>query len=119
MTHVRHRADRNDLAVCQRGNAVADRAQAFQIMRHHEHGETKRLLQGADQFVEVAGRDRIKSRGGLIQEDQLRIERERTGQCHALGHSTREFGRQFISVTCVESDHLELGEGSIAQQALR
>ena len=51
MTHVRHRANRNDLAVCQCGNAVADGAQAFQIMRYHEHGEPKRLLQRAESYL--------------------------------------------------------------------
>ena len=48
------------LPVGQRGDAVADRAQAFQVVRHHEHGEAERLLQGADQLVEFAGRDRIE-----------------------------------------------------------
>ena len=48
MVHIRHRADRNDLSVCQRGDAVADGAQAFQVVRHHEHGEPERPLQRAD-----------------------------------------------------------------------
>src|SRR5215472_4504129 len=56
-----------DLAVGQRGDAVARVVETLQIVRHHEHCQTQRLLQGADQLVEVAGRDRVEAGSGLVE----------------------------------------------------
>ena len=58
--HLRYRADGNHLTLGERGDAVANRIQALQVMRDHEHGETQRLLQGADQLIEIAGGDRVQ-----------------------------------------------------------
>ena len=85
LAHIRHRASGNDLPVGQGGDAIGRPCAGFPGRSgHHEHGEAEGLLEGADQLVEFAGRDGIKSRGGFIQEDQLRIECERSGKGYAL-----------------------------------
>jgi len=88
-------------------------------MRYHEDGEIERLLQGADQIIEITGRDWIQSRGGLVQEDEFGIECERPRECHALGHSARKLRRQLVAIARLETDHRQLGQSNLAKQALR
>ena len=65
---------------------VADREQAIEIVGDHEHCQAQRLLQRADEIVEIAGRDWIEPRGRLVEEHDLRVERERPRQGNALRH---------------------------------
>ena len=69
--------------------------------------------------IEFARRDRVETRGGLIQEQKRRIERERPRQRHALGHAAGKFGREFVAVVCGQSHHFELGVGDLVQQRWR
>ena len=41
----------------------------------------------ADEFVEIAGRDRVEPGGRLVEEHDLGIERQSAGERHALGHA--------------------------------
>ena len=45
-----------------------------------------------DQVVERGGADRIEARGRLVQEQQLRIERQGAGQAGPLDHAAGELG---------------------------
>jgi hypothetical protein len=45
------------------------------------------LLQGLDQVVERGRADRVQPGGGLVQEQQRRVERERAGQAGTLAHA--------------------------------
>src|SRR5579871_1577942 len=85
--HVGDRPCSNDLTVPQNGYAVASGIKAVQIVGYHENGQAQSALEGADQFVKVAGADRVEARGRLVQENQFRVERERTRQRHALDHA--------------------------------
>src|SRR3974377_2561038 len=62
-----HGPDRDDLAIRQRRNAVANGVEAGEIMGHHEYRHPQRFLQGPDQRIEIARRDRGQSRGRLIE----------------------------------------------------
>ena len=74
----------------QRRDPIAGLRQAVEVVGYHENGQPQSALQGPDQFVEVAGADRIEARGRLVEEDQFRIERQRPGQRHALDHAAGE-----------------------------
>ncbi len=51
-------------------------------MRHDDDGVA--LLELLDEILYTAGGDRIKRRGGLIHEDDLRLDRDRAGNAEAL-----------------------------------
>src|SRR5689334_10405547 len=71
--HVGHRSCRNDLAVPQNSNPVAGRIKTIQIMGYHENRQAQSTLQGPDEFVEIAGADRVETRCRLVEKHQLRI----------------------------------------------
>src|SRR5215831_15869659 len=85
--HLLQGADAN-LLVDQHRHAIADRKQSVEIMRHHEHREAQARPQVPNQYIEVTGRYRVESRGGLVEKDDFRIEREGTCKARALAHST-------------------------------
>ena len=87
---------------------VADRKQAVEIVRDHEHSEAERLLQRADEIVEIAGGNRVEARGRLVEEHDLRIERERPRQRDALGHAAGQLGRQFVGSFRRQADERQL-----------
>ena len=112
--------DRHHLAVGQRGDAVADRVQAVEVVGDHEHGEPERLLQRPDQRVEVAGGDRIEARGRLVEEHDLRDRARARGRAPRAWSCRRTARRE----TCrrrrrVEPDHLELGHRHLVASAPR
>ena len=83
------RSHLDDFPVGESGDAIADSVQAVQIMRHHKDGEAERLLQGRNQRVEVAGRDRVKAGGRFIEKYDLGIERESARQSRAFRRPRR------------------------------
>jgi hypothetical protein len=119
LKQVAHRPDRDNLAVGQRGDAIADRVETGEIMGDHEHGQTERLLQRLDQRIEIAGRDRVQPRGRLVEEYDRRVQRECARQRHPLGHAARQFRRKLVSVFGPQPDHFELGGRDLVHQRLR
>ena len=69
--------------------------------------------------VEIARADRVETGGRLVEKDDLRIERERARQRHALGHAAGKFGRKFVADAGVQPDHFQLGDGQFVEQLLR
>ena len=119
MKQFAHRADGNDLAVCQCRNAITDRVQAGKIVGHHEDGQPERLLQCPDQVVEVARRDGIQSGCRLVEKHDSWVKRECARKRDALRHSAREFGRKFVAVLDRQAHHFELGGRNLAASAPR
>ena len=111
--------DGDDLAVAEHRDPVADGEQAVEIVRDHEHREAERFLQRGDEIVEIAGRNRIEARGRLVEEDDLRIERERARERHALGHAAREFGGVLVGGVLRQSDQLQFLRGQPVHHVLR
>ena len=62
---------------------------------------------------------RIEPRGGLVQEQQLRIQRQRARQRRALDHAARQVGRHLVGVLRLQADHLQLDQHGVADQRLR
>src|ERR1700730_17818522 len=61
LTQLAPRSDGGALSVRQRRDAIADGIEARKVMGDHEYGQPQRFLQGLDQGVEIAGRDRIEA----------------------------------------------------------
>src|ERR1700730_12363827 len=118
MKQFAHRTDRNDLAVGQCCNAIANRVQAGQVMGHHEDGQPKGLLQCPDQIVEVARCEGIKPGGRFVEKHDGGIEREGTRKRDTFRHSAREFGRKLDAIVDRQSDHLKLCGRNLAHQCL-
>ncbi len=109
-------ARRDDPPVAERGDSVADRIEAAEIVRYHENREPQSLLQGCDQLVEVLRADGIEAGRRLVEEDDLRVERQRPGERDALDHAAGEFGRELVADVGLEADHLELEDGQLVHQ---
>ena len=106
-------------AVRERGDPVADQPQAVEVVGDHEHGQPQCLLERPDEAVELPGRDGIEAGGGLVEEDDVGIERQRAGERHALGHAAGKLGGQLVAVARIEPDHGELGGRHLAHHARR
>ena len=106
--HGRDRTLDDDLAVGEHCDAVANGVEAVEIVGDHQHREAERLLQCLDQRIEFARCDGIQPRCRLVEEDDLRIERERARQGRALGHSAGKLRGKFFGVFGAEAHHAEL-----------
>ncbi len=89
--HVVDCTGHQHLFLGQDGDPVAYGVEAVEVVRDHEHGQPQRRLQIFDQFVERRRPDRIEPGGGLVQEHDLRVERERPRQPRPLAHAARQF----------------------------
>src|SRR5512139_240328 len=114
--HGLHGPGGNHLVIGQYRDAVADRMQTVEVVRHHEHCQPQCSLQRRDKAVELTRTDRIKARRRLVQENNLRIERERACQPDTFGHAARQFRRKFCEDARVKPDHLELGDDQFIKQ---
>ena len=66
-------------------------------MSHHDDGRTELVAQPQQQPVEFGRRDRVESGRRLVEEEQLRIQRQRPRQTGPFGHAAREFGRHVVA----------------------
>jgi hypothetical protein len=108
----------DDFPVGEGGDAIADRVQAIQIVRHHKDREAKRLLQGRNQRVEIAGRYRVKAGGRFVEEYDLGIESESARQRGAFCHSAGQLGGKLVPVIGGEPDHFKLRRCEFVEQSL-
>ena len=74
-------------------DTIAGTEDAVQIMGDHDDGEPQLFLQVQHQLIERGRTHRIEARGGLIEKQQARIERQGAGQSCALHHAPGELGR--------------------------
>ena len=71
-----------------------------------------------DQLVEGGGADRVEPGGRLVEEQQLRIERQRAGDAGALAHAAGQLGREFGAGVDGEARHRDLVGGDLVEQLL-
>ncbi len=58
-------------------------------MADHDNGETDVAVDLAEQGVKFGSGDGVESGGGLIEKENLRLHRQRTGEGDPLDHSAR------------------------------
>ena len=102
----------DDFAVDEHGDTITCPRKGVQIVSHHHHRQAERAAQVKDQVVEGGGGDRIEARGGFIEKQQRRIERERARQRRALDHAARQLRRKLCAGLDRQADHPQpqLGE---------
>ena len=100
-------------------DAVADRVQRVEVVRDQEHRQAQRLLQGEDQLVERGRADGVQARGGFVEEQQRRIQRERARQARALAHAAGELRRQLVDRVGRQAGELHLQQREFVAQRIR
>jgi len=71
----------------QHGDPVTDGIERIQIVGYQKHAEAQRVAQGQDQLVEGCRADGVEAGGGFVEEQHLRVQRQRAGQGGALDHA--------------------------------
>ena len=117
--HDLHRSFDQYLLVGENGDTVADRMQAVQIVGDHEDRQSQRRAQSQDQLVERRRADRIEAGRGLVEEQDLGIERERAGQSGALTHPAGELSGILGRGIHGQADHTELQRRDLVDQTAR
>src|SRR5579862_9401744 len=84
-----------DLLVHQYGNPVAGCTQCIEIVGNEKYRKSETLLEVPHKIVELRGGYRVQSRGWLVQEQELGVERKRPCEPGALFHSARKLGGIF------------------------
>lgn len=85
--HFGHGAGGEHLATCQNGDPVTGGVQRVQIVGDQKHRQPQRPLQRHKQPVKFRRTNRIKPRSGLIQKQNLGVQRQRAGQSGTLAHT--------------------------------
>src|SRR5437867_8888135 len=88
--HFVRRSLEHDPALVEHRDPIRHLVGARNVVRHHDRGHSHALLKAADQLVDRVGHDRVESRGRLIVQDEVGIHGDRSGEAHALAHSSRE-----------------------------
>src|SRR5438094_6142912 len=78
-----------DAAFVEHGDSVGHSPKAAHIMSDNNRGNLALPLYFADQCIDLAGGDGVKSRGGLVQEHDLRIECKRSRKADSFLHPAR------------------------------
>ena len=89
-----------------------------EIVRDEDHRETE-LRSKFEQFADdLALRDDVEGRRGLVHDDELGIERERERDHDALALAAREFVGVAVQAVLVQSDHRQQLRGARASFVL-
>ena len=84
------RAHGQDVAAIDQNDAVGDQEGAGQFVRHDDDAHGVCLLEVQDEIVDAGGHDRVEPRRRLIEEQDLRVHRQRAGDGGALLHAAAQ-----------------------------
>ena len=98
LQHVARRADRDHVFFGQHRDARRQREQRVEVVRDHHHRQAQLAVQRLDQRDEGVRQVGIEAGGRLVQEQQLRFQRQRARQRRALDHAARQVGRHLVGV---------------------
>src|SRR5277367_201900 len=101
----------------QEHSIITDTEETRQFMANHDDGHSEAVSQLLHQVVEVSGGYGIEARRGLIEEPNVRIQRERAGKPDAVTHTPAELRRHTRS-TLVEPDERELYGNQFVDRSL-
>ena len=91
----------------QHDDVVGERPHHFQIVADEEISELVALLQIAQEIDDLRLHRHVERGGRLIQDQELRLEHERTGNGDALALAAGEFMRVAVLRRRIESDLLQ------------
>ena len=94
--HVLWRADGNDPAIGHDDQSVADRRGQREIVQHGEHRRIASVREFADEAMDLDDMSDVEVRGGLVEEQDRRILRQRLRQDHPTTLSAGELRHRSI-----------------------
>ena len=83
-------------------------------MGHHHHRQLHVAVQSSQKRAKTVRAFRVQPGGGLIQQQQRRVHDEGACQRHALDHAAGQITGHFVGGIRLETDHLKLDHGSLA-----
>src|ERR1700687_2154547 len=92
LAHLGCRSLRDALAEVERHHPVGEAHQELHVMLDHQHRELEALAQLADQRADRAPFLWVQSARRLIEQQELRLRRERTAELDALLRAERQLG---------------------------
>ena len=87
-----------DALLADHRDSVDDGGKRVEIVGYHDHGQAQSVSEVGDQRVERGGGDRVEPRRRLVEEEDLRIERQRARERRALDHAAGQLGGIFVAV---------------------
>jgi hypothetical protein len=104
-------------AAAEHHRAVGDRADALELVGHHEQRDPERAAERQQGLVDRGRGDRIEPRRWLVDEHQLGIEDRRAGERDPLALAARQ-GRRRARPEAVQADRGEPHRGHLADHRL-
>ena len=92
---------------------VGDGEDAGQLVGDGDHGAVEARPYREDQVVEQSGADRVQPRRGLVQKQDVRVERHRARETRPLLHAAADLRRVKV-LEAAEPDQRELERGDLA-----
>ena len=109
------RADLDDLAEIHHRDAVGDVPHDRQVVRDEDVGQAEVALQRLEQVDHLRADRDVERRDRLVEDDQLRVQRERPRDADALPLAARELVREAVRVLGREPDDAQqLVDASLA-----
>ena len=86
---------------------VADVADDREVVGDEQHGEPEPLAQALEQVEDVRLHRDVEGGDGLVGDEEVRLERERAGDAHALPLTAGELARERIEGALAEADEVD------------
>jgi hypothetical protein len=92
--HLEDLADRRRRPPRHHDDPAGEEQRLVDVVGHHEDGPALRLPERQQLLLEVHAGERVEQRERLVEEQQLRLERERAGDADPLLHAGGELARR-------------------------
>src|SRR5262249_55068394 len=94
----------------QENRVVGNGENAGQLVRDDDEGGAEGVTKLQDEFIQVARADRVETGGRLVEEQNVRVQREGAGQPGALAHAARNL-RRIVVLKAFQTDEGQLKPG--------
>ena len=96
--------DLDDLAEVHHGYAIGDVANEREVVRDEEVRQREVALQRLEQVDDLCADRHVERRDGLVEDDHLRVQRERAREADALPLPAGELVREAVAVLGAQAD---------------
>src|SRR5580698_2508494 len=94
----RQRRGDDDPLLSKHSDPIRQRAQGIDIVSHHDNCELEYLSQACDEPHDRMPLLGVKTGGGFIHEQQIRLEHKGTSEGHAFDHASGKLGRKLMAI---------------------
>ena len=113
--------EHRQVPVVEQADVVRHRAGGVDVVGDDQAGGVGLGVEVDDQLVQVGGAHRVEAGVGLVEQDDLGVEHQRTGQAGALAHAAGDLAGQLVlgageadQLHLLGDDRLDLGLGLLA-----